>query len=207
MTILSVNKTREFDGRSAPIFCFMGANCAHFSILEAHMRKNTRFLTHSAIIAAIYVVLTSLQYMLLPETVSGMIQFRASEALCVLAFFTPAAVPGLSVGCMVFNLTSSAVLPLDFLVGSLATLLAALSMWLMRRITVKDLPLPGLLMPALFNAILVGWELSHYIGGGFWLNALYVAIGEAAVLLTLGSTLYCAMKKRRLSQRLFGSVR
>ena len=168
------------------------------------MRKNTRFLTHSAIIAAIYVVLTSLQYMLLPETVSGMIQFRASEALCVLAFFTPAAVSGLSVGCMVFNLTSSAVLPLDFLVGSLATLLAALSMWLTRKITIKGTPLLGLLMPALFNAVLVGWELSVYIGGGFWLNALYVAIGEAAVLLTLGSALYYALQKRHLAQRLFG---
>jgi uncharacterized membrane protein len=77
-------------------------------------------------------------------------------------------------------------------------------MWLSRRCTLKGLPMPGLLMPALFNAILVGWELDIYIGGGFWLNALYVAIGEAAVLLTLGTLLYCAMKQRRLDTRLFG---
>ena len=161
------------------------------------MTKKTRFLTHGAIIAAIYVVLTYLQYILLPETVSGMIQFRASEALCVLAFFTPAAIPGLAIGCLVFNITSSAVLPLDFLVGSLATLLAA----------VKGYPLFGMLLPALTNAVLVGWELAFYIGGGFWLNALCVAIGETAVLLTLGSGLYYALKNQRLAHRLFGEVR
>jgi uncharacterized membrane protein len=58
-------------------------------------------------------------------------------------------------------------------------------------------------MPALFNSLLVGWELSIYIGGAFYLNAIYVAIGEAAVLLTLGSALYYAMKKRKLDTRLF----
>lgn len=167
------------------------------------MKKNVRFLTHAAIIAAVYVVLTYLQYMLLPETVSGMIQFRASEALMVLAFFTPAAVPGLAVGCFLFNITSSAVLPLDFLVGSLATLLAAEGMWLARRVRIKKYPLLGMLLPALSNAVLVGWELSAYVGGGFWLNAVYVAIGEAAVLLVLGSLLYAALRRRRLHRRLF----
>jgi uncharacterized membrane protein len=58
-------------------------------------------------------------------------------------------------------------------------------------------------MPALFNAFLVGWELSVYIGGGFWMNAIYVAIGEAIVLLTAGSILYFAMKKRNLDMWLF----
>ena len=167
------------------------------------MRKSTRHLTHSAIIAAIYVVMTYLQYILLPETVSGMIQFRASEALCVLAFFTPAAIPGLTVGCMVFNITSAAVLPLDALVGSLATLLAVGGMRLLRRVTVMGYPLPAMLLPALFNAILVGWELSVYIGGGFWHNAANVAIGEAAVLLTLGSLLYGTLNNHNLAKRLF----
>jgi len=61
-----------------------------------------------------------------------------------------------------------------------------------------------MLMPALFNALLVGWELELYIGGGFWMNALYVAIGEAAVLLTLGSFLYYGIRVRHLDIRLFG---
>ena len=203
MTILSLNKTREFDGRIALIFCFMGANCAHFLFFEVIMRKNSRFLTHAGIIAAAYVALTYLQYLLFPQTVSGMIQYRASEALMVLSFFTPAAVPGLTVGCLLFNITSSAVLPLDFLVGSLATLLAAEGMWLSRRITIFGYPLPGMLMPALTNAVLVGWELSVYVGGGFWLNAVYVALGELAVLLSLGSVLYSAFRSRKLDKRLF----
>jgi len=90
------------------------------------------------------------------------------------------------------------------LVGTLATALAAGGMYWMRNITIKDYPLPAMLLPALFNGILVGWELAVYIGGGFWLNALYVAIGETAVLLTLGTALFYGIKTRRLDTRLFG---
>ena len=166
------------------------------------MRTRTRYLAHAAIIAALYAVLTHFQNILLPGSATWAIQMRMSEALCILAFFTPAAAMGLSVGCLIFNLTFSAALPLDFLVGTLATYLAAKGMWLTRNW--GRFPLLGLLMPALSNALLVGWELSVYIGGGFWLNALYVFLGEAAVLLTLGSALYFAMKSRKLDQRLFG---
>jgi uncharacterized membrane protein len=160
-------------------------------------------MTHAAILAALYVALTHMQNMLLPGSASWAIQFRASEALCVLAFFTPAAIPGLTIGCLLFNVTSGIALPLDFLVGSLATFFAVGGMWLTRKVTMKGYPLLGMLLPAVTNAVLVGWELSVYIGGGFWLNAVYVAIGEAAVLLTLGSALYYALKKRRLSPQLF----
>jgi uncharacterized membrane protein len=167
------------------------------------MVKNIRLMTHAAILAALYVALTHMQNMLLPGSASWAIQFRASEALCVLAFFTPAAIPGLTIGCLLFNVTSGIALPLDFLVGSLATFFAVGGMWLTRKVTVKGYPLLGMLLPAVTNAVLVGWELSVYIGGGFWLNAVYVAIGEAAVLLTLGSALYYTLKKRRLSPQLF----
>ncbi len=167
------------------------------------MSKQTRYLVHGAVIAALYAVLTHLQNLLLPGSATWAIQCRISEALCVLAFFTPAAIPGLTVGCLVFNLTYAAALPLDFLVGSLATAIAAAGMWLTRNVTIRGVPVLGLLMPAAANAILVGWELTVYIGGGFAINALYVAIGEAAVLLTLGLALYWAIKRRRLDARLF----
>lgn len=163
----------------------------------------THFIVHAAVIAALYAVLTHLQNILLPGTASMAIQMRISEALCVLAFFTPAAIPGLSVGCLVFNLTFAGTLPLDFLVGTLATYLAAQGMWLTRNRTVKGYPLLGMLLPALSNAILVGWELSVYIGGAFWLNAVYVAIGEAVVLLVLGTALYYGLKRRSLAEKLF----
>ena len=162
------------------------------------MRKHIRHLAHAAIIAALYAVLTHFQNILLPGSATWAIQMRLSEALCILAFFTPAAAPGLAIGCLIFNLTYAAALPLDFLVGTLASYLSGKTMWLTR-----NHPFFGLLMPALFNAILVGWELTVYIGGGFWINALYVAIGEAAVLLTLGAALYWAMKKRKLDILLF----
>ena len=168
------------------------------------MNKRTRILAHAAIIAALYAVLTHMQNMILPGSATWAIQMRLSEALCILAFFTPAAIPGLSIGCLLFNLTFSAALPLDFLLGTLATYLAAQGMWLSRKWLVKGLPLLGLWMPAVSNAILVGWELTVYIGGGFWLNALYVAIGEAIVLLIPGTALYLAMKKRGLDAKLFG---
>ena len=167
------------------------------------MKNKSRFLAHGALIAALYVALTYFQNFLIPNSATWAIQFRASEALCVLALFTPAAIPGLTIGCLLFNISFAGALPLDFLVGSLASGLAATGMWLTRKYTFKGYPLAGMLMPALFNALLVGWELTFYIGGGFLLNAVYVAIGEAAVLLILGSALYYAMKLRKLDTRLF----
>ena len=168
------------------------------------MNRKTRFTAHAALIGALYVVLTYAQNLIIPDSATWAIQFRASEALCILAFFTPAAVPGLTIGCLLFNLSYAAALPLDAIVGTAASFLATGAMWLTRKITIKGYPLPGLLMPALFNALLVGWELSVYIGGGFGVNALYVAIGEAAVLLSLGTALYYAIRVRRLDKRLFG---
>ena len=168
------------------------------------MHNKVLNMVRAAIIAALYVVLTHMQNILVPNSASFAIQCRLSEALCVLAFFTPAAIPGLAVGCLLFNITFAAALPLDWIVGSLATLAATAAMWRLRRIQVAGYPLPGLLMPAVANAALVGWELSVYIGGGFWLNAFYVAIGELIVMLIFGSILYRVIKRRRLDTLLFG---
>lgn len=162
------------------------------------MNQKTRNLTHGALLAALYVALTYLQNFLVPGSASWAIQFRVSEALCVLAFFTPAAIPGLTIGCLLFNISFAGALPLDFLVGSAATALATAGIWLSRKWTVKGFPLFGLLLPAICNAVLVGWELAVYIGGGFAMNAMYVALGEAVVLLTLGTALYYTIKNRHL---------
>lgn len=169
------------------------------------MKANVRMLTHAAILAALYVVLTLLQNLLLPGSTSLAIQFRASEALCVFAVFTPAAIPGLTLGCLLFNLISAGSLPLDFLIGSGATLLAATLMYLLRSVRIGSLPLLSLLMPAVCNGLLIGWELTLFIGElPLWLNMLYVAIGEAAVLLTLGVALFFAFSSKHLNERLFG---
>ena len=167
------------------------------------MKNRSRKLAQAALIAALYATLTHLQNLLLPGSASWAIQCRLSEALCVLALFTPAAVSGLTVGCLLFNITFAAALPLDWLVGSAATLLATAAMRLLRRVRFRNIPLPALLMPTLFNALLVGWELTVYIGGAFWLNALYVALGELIVLLSVGTLLLRLLEKRGLAARLF----
>lgn len=171
------------------------------------MKKNvgpSRHLAQAAVIAALYAALTHLQNLLLPGSASMVIQFRASEALCILAFFTPAAIPGLTVGCFLFNLTSGMALPLDFLLGSAATFLAAWGMWKVRALRFHGLPLVGLTLPALANALFVGAELAVYLGGGFFMNALYVALGELGVLFTLGIMLYMALGKSGAATRIFG---
>ena len=167
------------------------------------MHSRNRRLTHAAIIAALYTILTHLQNIVLPGSATWAIQCRASEALCVLAFFTPAAIPGLSIGCLLFNITFAAALPLDWVVGTAASFAAAWAIWHTRKLTIKGYPLVGLLMPALTNAIFVGWELTVYIGGSYPINAIYVALGELIVMLSLGSVLYFAIRRRKLDRSLF----
>ena len=195
----------------------MGAFCAHlffavvtsvvtiFYCKENHMKntsRTTRILTQAAVIAALNTVLTYAQYLLWPESTSMAIQVRLSEAMLVLAFFTPAAVPGMTVGCLLFNLTYAGTLPLDWLVGTLATLLAVWGMRMTRNITVKGYPIVGMLLPALTNGILVGWELTYYIGeASFWYNALFVALGELIALLVVGTVLFYAIKSRKLDKK------
>ena len=170
------------------------------------MTRKTKHLVRAAIIAALYAALTHMQNILLPGSATWAIQCRISEALCILAFFTPAAIPGLTIGCLVFNLTFAAALPLDWLIGTLATFLATYGMRATRKIRIKGYPLLGMLMPALTNAILVGWELQLYIGGSFWINALYVALGELIVMVTFGTALLHVLEKGHLGKRLFPKI-
>lgn len=160
------------------------------------MKKQTRYIVQSAIIAAMYAALCHLQNIILPNSASWPIQFRVAEALCVLPLFSSAAIPGLTIGCFVFNITYPGAMPLDIVIGPIASLLAALAMYPLRRY-----PWVSFALPAVSNALLVGWELSYYFSGGFWLNALYVAIGELVVLYTLGAALYRATKRH--ASRLF----
>ncbi len=156
------------------------------------MKKSAARLSQGALIAALYAALSLLQNTLLPGSANLAIQFRISESLCVLAFFTPAAIPGLALGCAIFNLTAAGSLPLDVPLGAAATAAAAYLMWRLR-----DRPALGLWMPVAANALLVGWELSVFMGGGFLLNAGFVAVGEAAVMLTLGALLNATLRRYR----------
>lgn len=149
------------------------------------MRKNSvRELTMSAMLGAIYAVLT----MVLPNQYLGM-QIRLAEALTVLPFLFPSATPGLFVGCLIANLLSPYGL-LDVVAGSAATLLACL--WTQRLKNRWLAPLPAVVC----NAVIVGGVIAFAmtgLGPGFWvvyaINALSVGLGELIASYVLGSVL------------------
>lgn len=167
-----------------------------------------------AIIAAMYAALTYAQNFLIPGSASAAIQFRVSEAMNILALFTPYAIPGLTIGCMISNIYGFAMgLPLDMLFGSLATLGAAICMYALRNVKIKTYPLLAMLMPAIWNGVLVGAEImlfvdNKFIGfGGFELKAFLtiggsVALGELGVMLVLGTMLYYMIIKRNLQKKI-----
>lgn len=178
---------------------------------EFSMTKNkgTMYLVQGAVIAALYVALTYAQELLLPGTTSMAVQFRASEALTMLALFTPAAVPGLTVGCVLANIVSLGALPVDMVFGSAATLLAALCMYRLRNVRIKGVPLLSALMPALFNGVIVGLEIEIFFiegpfhFGSFLVQGGLVALGELAVCIVLGLPLVLVLERTKLAERLF----
>ena len=154
-------------------------------------RFTTQQLAAAGIIAAIYAVLT----LALPIPQYGPVQFRVAEAMTVLPFLFPEAVPGLAVGCFLANLLGSP-MPVDWVVGTAATLIAAL--WTSRLHHRALAPLP----PVICNMVLVGAELAWFFpteGMGFWtaygFNALTVGIGEAAACFILGTLLLRALPR------------
>ncbi|MDK2934486.1 MAG: hypothetical protein PWP27_2296 [Clostridiales bacterium] len=108
--------------------------------------KSTKFLVQAALIAAIYAVLT----ISLAPFSYGIMQVRISEALTVLPFFTPAAIPGLFIGCLIANIYGGLGI-IDIVFGSLATLIAAVLSYLLRKQKFL-VPIP----PIIVNAVVVG---------------------------------------------------
>ena len=171
--------------------------------------KSTVYIVQAAVIAALYATLTILQNTLLPGTASMAVQFRVAEVLTILAVFTPAAIPGLTVGCIIANISSLSVLgPYDMIFGSLASLLAAVLMYLLRNKRLFKLPVAAALMPALANGILVGFEIEFFfVEGGFHfgdflLQGGLVALGELGVLFVLGLPLARLIEKQGFDKKL-----
>lgn len=158
-----------------------------------------RELAAAAAIAAVYAALT----MVLAPISYGAIQCRISEALCILPFFFPAAAWGLFLGCAISNIISAAGV-LDIVFGSLATLLACLSISALGRGYRRDLASGGALkpswlscilacaMPVVFNGPIIGAVLAYMFPlddsfwSGFWVFFAQVALGEAIVMFVLG---------------------
>lgn len=172
-------------------------------------KSTTLYLVQAAVIAALYATLTILQNVLLPGTASMAVQFRISEIMTVFALFTPAAIPGLFIGCIIANISSVAALgPYDLIFGSVASLIAAILMYLLRNKRIFTLPVLAALMPAIINGIIVGFEIEFFfIEGGFHFESFLiqgglVALGELAVLFILGLPFVKIIEKSNLHKRI-----
>ncbi|MDD5017006.1 MAG: QueT transporter family protein [Eubacteriales bacterium] len=149
-----------------------------------------RFMAEAGIIAAVYFALT----MAVAPISYGQLQMRVSEALCILPFFTPAAIPGLFIGCLLANIFSFLGI-FDVVFGSLATLVAALITHYIRKKWL--LPLPSVVV----NAFAVGALLYYLAELPFWLSVLYVGAGQAIACYALGMPLFFLLNKHK--DRLF----
>lgn len=165
-------------------------------------QKTVRFIVQAGVIAALYAALT----LVLAPIGFGQIQFRAAEALTILPIYTPAAIPGLTVGCLLANGIGVAMgvnsMPMDILFGTLATLLASMCSYFVRNVRFRKIPLWSFFPPVLWNGLIVGWELWWFLRLPFWISAFFVAAGELAVCAVLGGGLYALIIKTRL-YRLF----
>ena len=158
------------------------------------------FLAQAAVIAALYAGLT----LATPLLSYGNIQFRFAEAFTLLPVLTPAAIPGLTIGCAIANIASPDLGVFDVVFGSLATLLAALCSYWLRKILLCKLPLLSALMPALFNGVIIGLMLHLMLGFPLWLTMGQVALSELIICCALGLPLVALLKKTKIFQQELG---
>ena len=159
------------------------------------MKKRNPFITQAALIAALYVVLTLVSAAF--GLYSKAIQFRLSEVLTVLPALTPAAIPGLFIGCLLSNFICGAMLP-DMIFGSLATLIGAVGRYFIGK-RVKWL---SALPPIAANTVIVPLVLkyAYHLDGTVPFFALTVFIGEFVCCGILGTVLLYAIPKRLAAQ-------
>lgn len=166
--------------------------------------QRTQYLAQSAMIAALYTVLTlwaaSMNLAYLPA------QFRFSEALTILPIFTPAAIPGLTIGCLLSNIFSGYGWQ-DMVFGTLATFLSSVVTWKLRKFRIKGVPILAPLPPVVFNAVIVGAMIVFVSPGGFawvefWSTAASIAIGEFLACYVLGLLLAAALQKSKAVEKI-----
>jgi uncharacterized membrane protein len=188
---------RQIDTQECPLDSLLREKCTECSrpstrktkLKENFIMKNKKvaFLTQAAIIAAVYVVLG----VAFAAFGKGAIQVRIAEALTILPLFTPAAIPGVFIGCLLSNVLSGAIL-LDVIFGSLASLIGAIGTYTLR----KCRPILATLPPILANTIIVPLILRYGYGDPLPIPfmMLTVGIGEILSCGVLGILLYTALK-------------
>lgn len=144
-------------------------------------------MVQAAMIAAIYIVLT---LMLIPLGY-GPVQFRVSEALCILPYFTPAAIPGVFIGCLLSNALGGAVI-LDVIFGSLASLIGAVGSYLLRRWR-WAVCIP----PIVSNTLIIPWVLRFAYGNDQIIPYMMVTVGIGEILAigVLGNLLLLSLER------------
>ena len=164
-------------------------------------RKSTVFIVKSAVIAALYAIMT----VVISPLSYGMVQCRFSESLIMLCAFSPAAIPGLTVGCLVANIFSFN--PIDMICGTTATLLSAVVGYKLRKVKIGGIPWLTPLPAVIFNTVIIGLELSVYlpIEGhgflvGFFIQALSVFIGQVIACYIFGVPVYMLINKTGLKK-------
>lgn len=157
------------------------------------MKKRVRFITYSAIIAALYVILTGLSAAL--HLASGPIQIRLAEALTVLPVFTPTAIPGLFLGCVLANFLTGSLI-WDVVFGSLATLIGAIGTYSLR----KKSKYLAVLPPIASNMLIVPAVLQYVYGEEqvYWILMLTVGVGEILSAGVCGLILHKTLSKTKL---------
>lgn len=172
-------------------------------------KERVRHLAEAGLIAAMYAALT----LAVTPIAYGPVQFRVSEMLTILPVFTPAAIPGLTVGCFVANLFGlmSGVNPAgawDLLLGPLATLLAGMVAYGLRGIRLKGFPVWAALPAVITNAVIVGAELAVVYFDFTWpvygLCALDVGAGQLVTATVGGLLLFGILEKSGAARRVFG---
>lgn len=154
--------------------------------------KKILLITHAAIIAALYIVLTYVANLF--GLASNSIQVRLSEALTIMPFFTPAAIPGLFIGCLLSNILTGCAL-IDIIFGSIATLIGAVGSYLLRKNKFL-VPVP----PIIANAVIVPFILIYGYGlpsSTYFISMLTVGAGEIISCYILGLLLMRALSKYR----------
>ena len=153
--------------------------------------NKTLYIVHAAIIAALYVVLTYIAAGF--DLASGAIQVRFSECLTVLPYFTGAAVPGVTLGCLIANIVTGSAMP-DVIFGTLATLIGAVGSYLLRKNRfLVSIP------PVVANALIIPFVLKYAYGieGSLAFFALTVGAGEIITCVIFGQILISALNPIR----------
>ncbi len=158
--------------------------------------NRTLYIVHAAVIAALYVVLTAIAAGF--DLASGAIQVRFSECLTILPYFTNAAVPGVTLGCLIANIVTGSAMP-DVIFGTLATLVGAVGSYLLRKNRfLVSIP------PVLANAIIIPFVLKYAYGieGSLGFFALTVGAGEIITCVIFGQIVISALKP--IQGKIFG---